>query len=220
MKILVLVLSLNESPYKELMQAQQQSWDSVEVEGVRTVYYYGGGKGWVNEKEFSADSEDKYYLMHDKLLHCLKEIDLTGFDFVFRTNSSSYVNKKRLKEFAATLPTEKFYAGWEIQTNDGFNIVSGAGIFMSRDVAEILINEINPAVEKEEDYYIGQILSRHDIKIIDDKRRIDYTGGLYEMRRGQELVIAEAQPYHIRFKTRVRLRDAENMKIIHKLIMK
>lgn len=195
------------------MRTQQETFDSIEVEGVRTVYYYGGDKGWINEKEFSGMGNDSYYYMHDKFLDCLKNIDLSDVDFVFRTNSSSYVQKLRLIEFAKTLPAEKLYAGWEIKTNENFNIISGAGIFMSTDVIKILINNISPEFEKEEDYYIGSILNEQGIQTIDDKSRIDYTGGLQ-----QQLVIASLQPYHIRFKTDNRLHDAENMRVIHRLL--
>jgi hypothetical protein len=224
MKILVLVLSFNESPYKELMQAQQQSWDSIEVEGVRTVYYHGGlpsdnklhyvedacGQSSIRLQLFCTDA---YYLMAAKFKMCLDYVKDWDYDIIFRTNSSSYVNKQRLKEFAATLPKEKLYAGWKL-IGEGWNSVSGAGIFISKDVAEILRKEIDPGFEREEDILIGQILAEHkDIEIVDDKSRIDYTGGLQ-----QQLVIASAQPYHIRFKTNDRLKDAANMKVIHKLI--
>lgn len=207
MNILIMVLSYNESLYKELMQAQQQSWDSVEVEGVRTVYYYGGGKGWVNEKEFSANSEDEYFLMHDKLLDCLREVIDWEWDFLWRTNSSSYTNKQRLVEFIKTLPKENCYAGWELQ-GEGWNSVSGAGIAMSKDVVKLFMEKCDKEFEREEDIYIGQLLNDAGIKIIDDKSRVDYP----QQKEGLK------EAYHIRCKTGDRYADCENMKIIHKLI--
>lgn len=213
MKILILVLSFNEEPFSTLMRTQQNSWDAIEVEGVDTVYYYGGGKGW-NGKEFSAKSDDKYYYMHDKLKQCLQGIMcLTEWDLIFRTNSSSYVNKKELVEFAKTLPTEKVYAGWTFKDTEDFggDCVSGAGIFLSRDTAKILMEEIDPNFEQEEDVYCGRILRRHGITAIDDKSRIDVD---------VDNDYIPLDKYHYRFKHGGdRLIDAHNMILLHNRII-
>lgn len=231
MNILIMVLSFNESPYKELMQAQQQSWGSVHVPDVDTIYYYGGAnKDWYqwvvtpkhpenNSIELQVISTDRYYYMADKFKASLEWLKTNNknYDIIFRTNSSSYVNKQKLKEFATTLPKEKLYAGWtfhDSNSEDKGKCVSGAGIWLSRDTAEILRNEIDPNFEQEEDVYCGRILRERGIVPIDEKSRIDYTGGL-----PQQLVIASAEPYHIRFKTGDRLQDAANMKIIHEKII-
>lgn len=233
MKILILVLSFNESPYKELMQAQQESFDSINVDDVRSVYYHGGAfdndtlKLSVKHSNPNSTWErvefqctDAYYLMAAKfkmaLDYVFDERFNFDFDYIFRTNSSSYVNKKKLKEFAASLPTEKLYAGWTFVDSEDFGgkCVSGAGIFISKDCADILRNEIDPEKEIEEDVYIGRILRKHGIVAIDDKSRFDYSGGLQ-----QQLVIAGLEPYHIRFKTGNRLQDAENMRLIHQKII-
>lgn len=218
MKILILVLSYNRHPYDELMKAQQETWDSKHVEDVRTIYYYGGG---VNEwearpvgpfesrnYELKFDCTDAYYYMAHKLKRVLRHVRTWDYDFIFRTNSSSYVNKVMLKEAAKKLPLQKCYAGWEIKANEGFNIVSGAGIFMSRDVAAIVRGEIDPWFEKEEDYYIGQILAKHNIPIIDDKSRLDFPN------IGNRPELA----YHLRFKTQDRIFDADAMRNVHKKI--
>jgi hypothetical protein len=212
-KILILVLSYMEPPYDELLKVQRETWDSIEVEGVRTVYYYGGGKGWVNDKEFSGVGIDSYYYMHDKFVSCLWEMaefpEWKSWDMIFRTNSSSYVNKKKLVEICESMPKQKFYGGWEIQGNAGYNVVSGSGIFMSPDVAEILMNEIQLDFEKEEDCYIASILNDDGIKIIDDKSRWDVDD------------VNDSTPtdrYHYRFKTASRYNDADNMRKLHKLL--
>lgn len=219
LKILILILSYNEPPYSQLMKAQQETFDSIEVEDVTTVYYYGGGEEGVikyhpDTKELVLPFTDAYYLMGGKLKMALDYIFsdsrfFSDFDIIFRTNSSSYVNKQRLKEFAATLPTEKLYAGWEIEGNAGYNVVSGAGIFLSRDTAEILRNEIDPLREREEDVLCAEILHNHGIKIIDDKSRIDYP----QQKEGLK------DAYHIRFKNNDRLQDAANMRLVHQKII-
>lgn len=210
MKILILVLSYNESPYKELMRAQQETWDSIEVEGVRTVYYYGGNKGWVNEKEFSANASDEYYYMTNKCLEAIKATIDFEPTLIWRTNSSSYIQKSKLVEFAKTLPTENCYAGWEIE-GQGYNVVSGAGFFMSPDVAEKLIANADPNFCREEDCYISEVLFNQGVPIIDDKSRYDLPA---------EFDSVPADRYHYRLKCGGR-RDVDiaNMKTLHQKII-
>ncbi len=236
MKILILVLSYNEPPFSDLMKMQQETWDSIEHPDVGTVYYYGGVLDdpppypkftlvknihpWSIELGYQVT--DEYYRMAGKFSECLYDVLnphyaislelFKDFDYIFRTNSSSYVNKKKLVEFAATLPTEKLYAGWTMHdsnSEDKGMAVSGAGIWLSRDCAEILREQINPNFEMEEDIYCGRILRDNGIVPIDDQSRFDV------MNKFQKMPL---DLYHYRFKTNDRLRDCENMKFLHNKI--
>lgn len=55
------------------------------------------------------------------------------FDFVFRTNTSSYVNLPMLEEFVQSIPTEGFYAGF-MGESGGVKFASGACTLMSHDL--------------------------------------------------------------------------------------
>jgi hypothetical protein len=227
-KILILVLSFAEEPYLSLMRSQQASWDSDSVDDINTVYYYGGS-GWAEEgysatplitqrsdnckwgMEMQFNCTDAYYYMSHKLKLALQYIKNWDYDIIFRTNSSSYINKRLLKEFSKTLPTERLYAGWSFVDSEDFGgaCVSGAGIFLSRDTAKILTDEIDKEKEIEEDVYIGRILRKHGIEAIDDKSRYDV---------GSSFIDVPTNRYHYRFKNANRLNDAANMRIVHKLI--
>lgn len=227
MKILIMVLSYNESPYKELMEAQAETWDSLEVadNDIKTLYYHGGGMEggsvdfstrytdpWLGYRErVMFNCTDSYYYMAAKFKMALDYVKDWDYDIVFRTNSSSYVNKKKLKEFAQTLPKEKLYAGWTMTDSEDYGglVVSGAGIFLSRDTAEILREKIDPGFEMEEDIYCGRILRKNGIVAIDDKSRYDV---------GSYFSDVPTDLYHYRFKTGDRLQDANNMRLVHKLI--
>lgn len=210
MKILILVLSFTDEPYLSLMRAQQETFDSIEVEGIRTVYYYGGGKGWVTDKEFSADADDLYYRMHWKFSLALKEVIDWDWDILFRSNSSSYICKSRLKEFAKTLPTEKLYAGWKI-TGPEYSIVSGAGFYFSRDAALKIIESFDGEMNCEEDCLVGKFLTtEHNFDIVDIQER-------YDVINVDDLVPLDR--IHYRFKTNSRIRDVDNMRKLHQKII-
>ncbi len=220
MKILILVLSYDKHPYDELMKSQMETWDSIKEPDVCVGYYHGGlesGVAHVRLNPLNEDSAvitlnatDSYYYMAAKFKECLKFFADADFDIIFRTNSSSYVNKKELVKFANTLPKTGLYAGWEIQGNAGYNVVSGAGFFLSPDTAEILRFNIDPNFEREEDVYCAQLLHEKGVQIINERSRFDVR------------VINNNIPldrYHYRFKTDDRLQDAENMRQLHKKIL-
>lgn len=219
-KILILVLSFTEPPFDALLRTQISTWDSVEVEGVDTVYYCGGLQqrpldipdSNPHSVILQFDITDKYYLMAGKFKSCLHACALEQYDYIFRTNSSSYVNKKTLVKFAESLPKEKLYAGWEIEGNAGYNVCSGAGFFLSPDTAKILRDNIDPEFEREEDVYCAQILHEHGIEIIDDKSRIDVNNFNPYL---------PLHHYHYRFKGPHgdRRIDAHNMILLHKQII-
>lgn len=219
-KILVLVLTFMQDPYKSLMAAQQETWDSVGDE-VRTIYYHGGDQEdlfhlhlyeqqpW--RERFAFRASDDYYEMHWKFKLALDIALVTEWDIMFRTNSSSYVNKKRLVEFASRLPAQKVYGGWTLQdtNDDGGDCVSGAGIFLSRDCCKLLTRKLPYGPSCEEDVLIGRILRGCGIKAFDDRSRITYP---MEPQRWHNA-------YHVMFKTDNRQVDIENMKTFHRKII-
>jgi len=225
MKILIMVLSYNEPPYSDLMKMQQQTFGSENVDNVYTIYYHGRrirggnlhfftryGSLHSNWERLEFDCTDAYYYMAEKFQLALKyAFDNLDFDIIFRTNSSSYVNQKRLVEFAYTLPKTRLYGGWELEGNAGYNVVSGAGIWLSPDTAKIVMDDINVLREREEDNLIAEILNNHRVKIIDDKSRIDVPSYF-------ESDAIPLTSYHYRFKTGDRQQDVKNMNKIHQLI--
>lgn len=216
-----------EPPYDELYRSQISTWDSVPEEDVHTLFYHGGGEevkvDLIRNDHKSTSTllqttdNNFYFYMAGKFRTALRYALMSKPDLIFRTNSSSMVNKKRLKEFAATLPTEKLYAGWTMKdtNDDGGDCVSGAGIFLSRDTAQILLDQLDPTIEKEEDVLCSRVLRKNGIVAIDDKSRFDYTGQDFSA----IMPIMLSTKYHIRFKTDDRRQDAANMRLVHQKII-
>ncbi len=65
--------------------------------------------------------------------HVLKE---HSFDYLFRTNTSSYNYLPLLRQFVQTLPATRYYGG-PIHPMPDVCHVNGAGILMSRDMVEL-----------------------------------------------------------------------------------
>jgi hypothetical protein len=193
MRILILVLSCLEEPFYSLMKKQQETWDSVQNENIKTIYYYGNGGGFKHINgdsfEYGAESSDEYSLMHWKFYLLLQEIINDDWDYVFRTNSSSYVDKDNLLNFAKTLPTEKCYCGI-----DGGDYASGSGFFLSKDVVKVLLNSNYSNNRKPfEDLYIGKILKDNGINVTPGAKRADLDNNDY----------VDLDTYHFRCKSMI-----------------
>jgi len=175
MKLLILVQACDDAPYFEMQKAQLRTWDSIEVEGVTTVYYYGNNnhKGeYIFEKETKklyCPCPEAYDMMHyrHKLATdwCFKNVE---FDLMFRTNASSYVDKKLIMEFAKNLPTEKLFI------SKGEYVMSGCGFFLSKDLVKISSDPIDDYPTPSEDMYIATMLNRAGYDVGKEGDRVDF----------------------------------------------
>ncbi|MDR3551211.1 MAG: hypothetical protein P4L31_07400 [Candidatus Babeliales bacterium] len=210
MKILILVLSYDDrGVFTTFMKTQMETWDNDEHDDIDVVYYHGGNEDrWRGWGELELNCSDDYDMMHWKFKLALDAIDYHTYDFIFRTNSCSYIVKERLLKVAETLPKTKCYAGWNCGT-----WISGAGIFFTPDVLDILVNELIPEPYGAEDVMYGRMLAGR-IEMIDDKSRIDADVEGFHSFDG----------YHFRAKTsndiNDRWRDIESLKRLHKELTK
>lgn len=154
MRVLVLVLSCAREPWWALREAQRRTWDSVAVDEVETQYYYCDGL---------AD-------MPGHLRRSLRFALTLPWVVMFRTNSSSYVDKHRLFVRAASLVRYRLYCGI-----DGGGFASGSGFFLSRDAAEILARDLPDRDDAQiEDHVVGQVLAHAGIAVTPGAERADF----------------------------------------------
>jgi len=149
MKVLIMVLSCMKHPYDKMYQAQLETWDSVKVDNVETVYYWG----------------EEYKLMHVPFKKSLSEVWDKDWDVIFRTNSSSYVDKQLLYDYIKDKPKENLWIG----NQDAY--CSGAGFFISRDLAEVLKNDLHERRYFAEDVLIYETLKSRGFEIKPGQRK-------------------------------------------------
>jgi hypothetical protein len=172
MKILILVQACDEAPYFDLRRGQEETWDSVEVEGVSTLYYLSGRETELSGNKFYMNIPEGYPMLHWKFKHAVDLVWGWDWDIMFRTNASSYVDKKMLLEKAKTLPKEKLYCG-----KDGGGFASGCGFFISRDCLDILRTQLEESPTPYEDAMIGSVLGKNGIGITQGSERFDIIHG-------------------------------------------
>lgn len=181
-KLLIMVQACASGPYPELMKAQHETWDSIRVPGVKTIYYHGTPE---NEKTktklhrniktlwryvLETPCSDDYNMMHWKFKLAIDHVWQWNWDFIFRTNASTYVNKQRILNFIQDKPTEKYYSG--INCDNKF--VSGTSALLSRDCIDIARKQFTSQPNAAEDVYLGLVLLSNGIKISDGVSRPHY----------------------------------------------
>ncbi len=145
-KLVILVLSYHDNGniYDKFQKAQSETWDSINYPEIETYYFYG------NSEENKIVDNKIYVNVPEDLWKCnIKTIDalellnsIVEYDFLFRTNSSSYVDKKILMDFLSDKPVREYYAGHSA-IDQGVNYVSGSGIILSKDLVDLIINKKN-----------------------------------------------------------------------------
>lgn len=100
------------------------------------------------------------------------------FSYIIRTNLSTAWNFPRLQSLIKqdVFPKTKCYAGFSGYDKDNQVFISGAGIIMSRDVCQILVDEYNledtVAIGTPDDVRMAQIIKSRDIALMHVDRQM------------------------------------------------
>lgn len=140
-KILNLVLSHHIPPYDSLCRVSMETWDSIEVEDVETIYYFSK-TGWQpNDRFVYLNVADGLFALAQKTIAAFEwALAYKEFDYLTRPHSCIYVNKKSLKSYVQSLPCENLFAGAPATSINGFKYLwGGIGWIFSKDVIEKLV---------------------------------------------------------------------------------
>jgi len=204
MKVLILVLSNYDSGlYNRFLEAQESTWDSIEEENVKTFFYYGNRQNdEIIGNHIHLKIDETLHNCGPKTIKCFEQIINLEFDFVFRTNSSSYVDKKLLVKYLKDKPKKKYYSG-VIGNHLGIPFCSGSGFFLSKDLVKLLVTNQNLLdYTYIDDVAIAKLLNSFNIEL-SQSERFD--------------VIDDNIPtnfFHYRLKTENRNEDINRMKKI------
>lgn len=138
--VLVFVLSGDFAPYDEMINTSMSTWDSIEVEGVKTVYYCCGSKQNTDKIIYINIPEGLFQMGRKTLLAFEWALNNLQFDYVARVNSSCYVRKKQLFEHCQTLPDSIFQG---LITDSCYNIKylwGGGQYIISRDIMQAVVD--------------------------------------------------------------------------------
>tara|TARA_R110000796_G_scaffold235611_1_gene354667 strand:+ start:237 stop:896 length:660 start_codon:yes stop_codon:yes gene_type:complete len=145
MKILILILSCKDTIYQDLkFKGIEKTWNSFELSNIETFYYYGGYDSRTHtQRDIYLTEPDSLNYISTKTIECFEyALKHFEFDYIFRTNSSSYINKHKLVNWLEGKSLSNFYSGF-IGIHEGIQFASGCGYTISRDLVNQLVRNKN-----------------------------------------------------------------------------
>jgi hypothetical protein len=211
MKFLVLIISdENSTSYQFLEETIRDTWGSLKSEHWDIFYLYSKldiDHPFLDGDQFFAKGPERLDSIGNKMIQSfeffLKNYE---FDYIFRTNLSSYVDLPRLYQ---TINQKKFTYDGVLGSDNGIKFASGAGYIISRELVEYVVTH------KEswnhgliDDVAIGQIINKIGINPI---------GGLTRQTFTNPNETIDVNQYHYRCKQTERIQDASIMRRIHEI---
>jgi hypothetical protein len=145
-KVIILILSHFEEPYITLENVIKETW-CVETEGenFKVFFYHGGYQEEIQDSKIILNIQKGFEYIGHKTIRALEIInEKYDFDFIFRTNSSSYINIKKLLSYLENKPKLNFYNGLiGRDENLKLDFASGSGYTLSKDLVKKIIENKN-----------------------------------------------------------------------------
>lgn len=214
MKTLILVLSHLQEGYEEFIDTQKETWDSIKEPGIETFYYYAGKAREGKDNEWGIDIDGSIENTYNKMILAFRKALEYKWDYLFRTNSTSYVVKPFLSKIVKQLKRENTIAGQlghypYCFKNTGH--VQGFSMIISRDVVQMLVDKYPTGIGMDAEVMSRYLFDNENI-FLDNRHAIH---GVTTM----EGVDIENIPHIYRINKSVSLKDRLLlMRSIHKLI--
>lgn len=169
------------------------------------------------DQEIITTVPDLYSLIGVKTIEAFAaSIHNFHFDYIYRTNVSSYVDLVGLNEFIKNKPRNGYYAG-VIGDHQGITFASGSGYFLSRDVVnKVLENRDLWDHNLIDDVSLGKLLTSELNIQVQGVERIDLETASFDPHqiKSKSQII-----FHYRCKASNPLVTIQIMKSIHKILM-
>lgn len=219
-KAIILSMSCNQERYINEENVIRQTWGKEVLEGkydnVELLFYRGGSDSTYLEKDvLHLTSDDTLRGSYQKSIDCFKWlIENKEFDYIIRTNTSTYINVDAIQQFLEFNIDENITCGPYLLINHTNNFIpfcSGFYLIFSKKTIELLINNrlsINSyddnsfAISLVKEYmrkYLEEYIKEIDYVNFDDINKVDL-GNIYCVRVKDEQNV---------------LNTVNNMKITH-----
>lgn len=174
-KILMLVLASDTDP---LYCAFQIIWREYMNKHPNIECYFYKGHPELQEDAFMSDKNtlllkcsERFDTCYEKTLKAFAFFrpNFKKYDFIFRTNLSSFIVFNNYIELTKTWPKTDFCSAFIGTVDDGTQFPAGAGFTITPDLVERLLDE-NPPHITQDDVSIGYFLKKNNIPIHPVKR--------------------------------------------------
>jgi hypothetical protein len=213
MKILMLILASDSAPeYIEF----QKVWRSYMHSNPNIhCFFYKGDPNLSQDAILSGDTlliklEESLENVYEKTILAFKYFEpvLHQYDFVYRTNLSSFIDFGKYIDVCQTFPKTEGCIAFVGMTGDGVSFPSGSGFTLSPDLVRRFVKDPPPKIEQD-DITFGVALNNWGIPI-HSVSRADYSRDVGDF----VYRIPEMPTFHYRIKTDNRKHDIEIMRAL------
>jgi hypothetical protein len=175
MKLLISVLSCKQPSFETLKEdGIKKTWGSTVYKDTEIVYYYGSNYETCienNDEIFVNVPEAPFNISKKDIVFFSYILKKKKFDYMFRTNVSSYVNVEKLRTHLLNKPKERYFSAL-IGNLNGMPFASGSGYIITPDLLNLIVsNYQNYNYCLPDDVAISHFLQQHNIDIIPAKRQ-------------------------------------------------
>lgn len=174
-KILILVLTYDDNGgYSMMDKIVRETWGNQKFDNVEVYYYYSKpleNQDYIVEGDsIFCNGLESYHTIGYKTLTSFKFLLSKDFDYLFRTNSSSFIHLPNLLKYLENKPKHNFYSGVAIpvhRDNMSLEVGSGSGYILSKDIVELVVNHESEWEHNHiDDLAIGKLLKNHNVDLI------------------------------------------------------
>lgn len=218
MKILMLILASDDT---EIYLRLQDMWRSYMKSNPSVdCYFYKGDPHMKDAYKLTDDTlyiqiHDLFETVYEKTLRAFRyfEKELYKYDFVYRTNVSSFVVLNKYVDYCTRIPRERFVSA-VIGVHGLISFPSGSGFTITPDLIRQLIAD-NPPLTEQDDVTIGEWLTEKHI-VITPVPRFDFVYNCFQCYVHNHTLMSVDSIFHYRIKNTNRALDIE----IHRTLLK
>ena len=145
MKVLISVLTMDEEPYISLENKIRETWLlDAKAENIDVIFYFGNVTDNPKENRLFLPINESWGTINKKTFLMFEHIKKNfEFDFLIRTNSSSYIDIKNLLNFLKDKPTNNYYSGKLGNRHNQYQFGAGSCYILSRDLLDYIVDNEN-----------------------------------------------------------------------------
>lgn len=213
MKLLVFIISSNGFPYDEYKELWKQYMNLDKDIECYFLESKDTKESYIEEDTIFINGVESYNTIFYKTQEALKLFNLRSYDYIFRTNLSSFIVFYKYKKWLETLEKENVYNG-SICWYTRYIYASGCGFTMSPDVGEIVrdFDEKSELVKYIDDVTIGKICMLHNIKVTSAPLNCIFSNTLYSE-------VNQFNQYESAFHYRTKSNDRKEDLNVYKLLL-
>jgi len=152
-KICILCLCSHHQIFQYQVMVDKNTWiKHAQEEGIDVYRYEGSNRNEIIDDIIYCDCEDDFWHTYEKTICAFQQLDIDKYDFVVRTNLTTYINPKILIQYCQFLKDNNYnIANGCLCIKDNIINYRGNSLILDNMVCHYLLDHIHPNTEHVQD---------------------------------------------------------------------